>query len=1272
MVFVTRRGPRLPRRPHRATAPAFRVSGSALTFTDCTITDISGKIAQTAASGGADSSLTFQRCHLGRASMGPELFDTALVLEDSHLTEMLGVYREDGVVDDDDGIYLHTAGAGQTMAIRRCVVANCQDDGIDMLDGETTVEDTIIRNIADKGVSVFTNPFHISGSIITGCDIGISAKGGGTDVVPVDIDHCTIAGNTSRGIYAENKSGEPDVTVIYSVTNSIIRSNGDSVGTDYDPADITITFTNLDEAWPGAGNQTGDPLFVSAGARDFHLAEGSPAIGAGDDASDLGALPYVEGGGGSAPGEVRWTVAGGPYHIIGDTTVPVNTTLVIEPGVSVFFDRDIELDIEGVIRAIGTADARIQFTALPSAAFAADPAGNGSLPDGPPKSDGIKIIDSMSPDNIISYADIAHAQDNLGAIGVIRSQCLIDHCTFRGTHIRMVYTEDSNTIVQYCAFPNMFNEGEAADALGLDNISESTSKASARSRITHCPLQHVWHEQVLTPTSMSKASAAWTRSPSSSATALPDRATSRWTRRRCLCRREFLLQPRMTRLSDRGYANGISTGDSGPNTTINVARNVFWDVDHAINLKIDTATIFEHNTCYKIHGDFDDRFGNPNVGSAINLYVDEPGAQPGDGAYAAGTSYQVPRVFGNADRPAGRTTPLELFDNLIEEITDITIGSNHAGQTIYDLGTNNLNGAPLFADPDNGDFALLPGSPAIGASPFGQDLGALVPGGAWIAGEPPALTASRGATLRVGGPGIFGYRWKLNDGAWSADLPIGSGFDPDPGTVRSATIELADLADGTYTVFVQGQDFAGNWQDEPTASLTWTVDAALAPQALINEVFAHNVSAYPGGGSYPDYVEFYNPGSAPFPLEGLTFSDDPATPARYVFPLGAEIPAGGYLLVTSDQLGFGFQSEGETVYLYDAGSAVLDSVAFGPQAADFSIGRIGHDRAWGLNVPTPGAANAGQLTGNIYDLKINEWFASGKVALTDDFIEIYNPSRLPVHLGGLFLTDHANTNPLRTQIRPLSFVGAGDVVAFWGGGGPDGLGFNLSSDIELLGLFDAGGTAIDTVFTGPQTEDYAQRRTANGGSDLEFHRLPTPGVRVPGGGSSTGSANLIAADATWRYRDDNTDLGSAWRDPAFDDSGWPSGQAALYREDSDLPAPAVKNTEVNIGTPTHYFRHAFNVDADPANVALELSLLIDDGAVVYLNGTEIYRVRVTDDPVSFSSSSGTIVNATWEGPFAIPSDALVNGENVLAVEVHQNTPASVDMVFDLILDAEIT
>ncbi|MFT5109760.1 MAG: hypothetical protein ACI8XO_001206 [Verrucomicrobiales bacterium] len=122
--------------------------------------------------------------------------------------------------------------------------------------------------------------------------------------------------------------------------------------------------------------------------------------------------------------------------------------------------------------------------------------------------------------------------------------------------------------------------------------------------------------------------------------------------------------------SDRGYANAISAGDAGPGTTIVVARNIFWDVDHAINLEIGTSTIFENNTVVKIHDDFLDRFGNPNIASAINFYVDEPGARPGDGAYAGNNIFsESPRIFGNADQPPGTQTAVELERNLISPPT---------------------------------------------------------------------------------------------------------------------------------------------------------------------------------------------------------------------------------------------------------------------------------------------------------------------------------------------------------------------------------------------------------------------------------------------------------------------------------------------------------------------------------------------------------------------------------------------------------------------------
>ena len=91
------------------------------------------------------------------------------------------------------------------------------------------------------------------------------------------------------------------------------------------------------------------------------------------------------------------------------------------------------------------------------------------------------------------------------------------------------------------------------------------------------------------------------------------------------------------------------------------------------------------------------------------------------------------------------------------------------------------------------------------------------------------MTWSTAATLSVGGPGIYAYKYRVNDGPWSAEVPrpeAGLAADPEP----LPPIVLTGLQNGqSYTVYVLGKDSAGVWQSEsrPTASRTWTVDAAV-------------------------------------------------------------------------------------------------------------------------------------------------------------------------------------------------------------------------------------------------------------------------------------------------------------------------------------------------------------------------------------------------------------------------------------------------------------
>ncbi len=166
---------------------------------------------------------------------------------------------------------------------------------------------------------------------------------------------------------------------------------------------------------------------------------------------------------------------------------------------------------------------------------------------------------------------------------------------------------------------------------------------------------------------------------------------------------------------------------------------------------------------------------------------------------------------------------------------------------------------------------------------------------------------------------------------------------------------------------------------------------------------------------------------------------------------------------------------------------------------------------------------------------------------------------------------------------------------------------------------------------------------------------------------------LIPFGATWRYLDDGSDQGSAWRAPGFDDSTWAQGPAQLGFGEGD------EATEVSFGGDpenvhiTTYFRRAFEV-ADAAGISrARLRLRRDDGVVVYLNGAELLRENLTSGSVGAGTEArNEISGSAAEGEvleFAVDPALLVEGVNTLAVEVHQEAPDSGDLSFDLELIA---
>lgn len=94
---------------------------------------------------------------------------------------MLGQYREDGVNNDDDGIYIHGAGAGQTILISNSVVALVDDDAIDTLGAVLTIDRVIVRDATNpnedaKGISINGGAATITNTLVSNTALAIATK----------------------------------------------------------------------------------------------------------------------------------------------------------------------------------------------------------------------------------------------------------------------------------------------------------------------------------------------------------------------------------------------------------------------------------------------------------------------------------------------------------------------------------------------------------------------------------------------------------------------------------------------------------------------------------------------------------------------------------------------------------------------------------------------------------------------------------------------------------------------------------------------------------------------------------------------------------------------------------------------------------------------------------------------------------------------------------------------------------------------------------------
>lgn len=196
--------------------------------------------------------------------------------------------------------------------------------------------------------------------------------------------------------------------------------------------------------------------------------------------------------------------------------------------------------------------------------------------------------------------------------------------------------------------------------------------------------------------------------------------------------------------------------------------------------------------------------------------------------------------------------------------------------------------------------------------------------------------------------------------------------------------------------------------------------------------------------------------------------------------------------------------------------------------------------------------------------------------------------------------------------------------------------------------------------------------TLDGSDPMGANGQPSATAALYNGGITT--TNVVPVNDTWKYFVTNVDQGTAWRAAAFNDAAWPSGPAPLGYGDGDEATMLGYGGNPAARYITTYFRKKFTITNRAGIQSVKLHLLRDDGAVVHINGaSDVVRSNMhPTNPITWATTASSNVGGADESTFyyqyTIPAGLLVNGENVLAVEIHNVSASNDDISFNARLE----
>lgn len=526
---------------------------------------------------------------------------------------------------------------------------------------------------------------------------------------------------------------------------------------------------------------------------------------------------------------------------------------------------------------------------------------------------------------------------------------------------------------------------------------------------------------------------------------------------------------------------------------------------------------------------------------------------------------------------------------------------------------------------------------------FPEDTPLLQPGERLLlaSDENPAAFATRYGSPRVAG--YFGG--SLNNAGEQLTIKNGIGevittvfYDDDDGWSAAAdgsghSLELLDASGDPRA--------AANWAESTRVNGSpgqMNDTRGTSGPVVLNELFADNQGAVVRGGGRPDFVEIRNRSTIEVNLTGWSLSDS-SNPNKYSFPQGLTIQPGGYVVVwmpldpagSGLSAGFGLDGTRETVSLYNAERVRVDAITYGPQIADFSLGRRG-DGSWGLGEPSPGTMNVLVQTAAISAVTLNEFLANAPVGQTD-WIELFNSdTNVPVAIGGMYITQ----SNIVSRLPEHTFIPAGGYLKLEATelAGPLDLAFKLPAAGGVLILSDAAGAEFSRRAYTIQADGVSSGQLPDGtGFWTTFPTTPSPGAKnyLPVH-QGPGLNEILAWNSSLSENGRTADWIEIYNPlaTAFDLGGWgislEAGQSAIWR----FPA----------GTSIPGFAY-IRIWADPA------ASPSTDPVVGYNLGVPLHN---SDGEVHLVNPAGQALNSVQYG-FQIPNMSIgLTGANWALLE----------------------